>query len=150
MFPWWVWALLTAAVVVMIILAMMWWRARTLTGTPGSFAARYFPSGEMSGRGRRVVVSYNETSVELFMMGSLSPVARMVFYRHLIRMDRLDPTDDYQYWVRLHDEESSAQALLQMPDENLSELSTWIESGPMIGIGHWREAPRRKQRRRYF
>lgn len=143
-------ALSVVGLIIVIMGVLLWWRRRTLLRTPGTFKARLLPgeSGSAS-HGTRIIVSYNETSVELMTLVSLSPIPRWSGARHRLEIDRLG-AGRKEPWVRVRLMAGSSSRVLEMEDVNLSELSTWLESGPSVGIGIWRDEPVRRQRRKYF
>lgn len=148
MSPLWTWLVSGLCAVVAMTLVVLWWRRRTLLHTPGTFPSRFFANSSQK-KGASFVVSYNETSVELLTMYSVSPVPRFSIPRHRLEIDRVGEgrRDD---WVRVRLYGDVQPITLEMHQDHCSELSTWLEAGPAIGIGVWREAPVRRQRRRFF
>ncbi|WBL18626.1 DUF2550 family protein [Citricoccus sp. NR2] len=140
------------ALIVLIVGAVLWWRRRTLLRTPGTFKARFVASPDQidsQGQGARVIVCYNETTVELMTVFSVSPLPRWTAPRHRLDIKRLGPARK-EGWVRVRLEDGAKAQELLMDEINVSELATWLESGPSIGIGIWRDEPIRRQRRRFF
>ena len=147
---WLVWTLLAAALIAFVVIVIIAWRLFTLLRTPGSFKARLVPDYESNAPGRPVVVSYNEYSVEIFSVYSIWPRPRLSVPRHSLDVSRAPRRTRLRAWLRLDNLETGRHLTLAAAQEHAAELTTWYESGPAIGIGHWREAPRRRQRRRYF
>lgn len=143
------------AIVVLIVLivgAVLWWRRRTLLRTPGTFKARILGSrdgAEQQGHGTRVIVCYNETTVELMTVFSVSPLPRWSAPRHRLEIKRLGPARK-EGWSRVRLEGGGVSQELHMEEINVSVLATWLESGPTIGVGIWRDEPIRRQRRKFF
>lgn len=121
-----------------------------LLRTPGSFKARMVSNNDANRPGKPVVVSYNEYSVEIFAVYSIWPRPRVSVPRHILDVTRYPRRTRIRSWLRLDDLEWRDHFDLSATHEHVSELTTWYESGPAVGIGHWRDAPRRRQRRRYF
>lgn len=147
---WLAWTLTGVALVVVLTVVIIAWRLITLLRTPGSFKARLVSKAENSGPGKPVVVSYNEYSVEIFAVYSVWPWPRVSVPRHCLDVSRYPRRTRIRSWLRLDDTETNDNFDLSAAHEHVSELTTWYESGPAIGIGHWRDAPRRRQRRRFF
>lgn len=153
---WFVGAVLSVlAIVVLIVLivgGVLWWRRRTLLRTPGTFKARIVASADEADpqvQGTRVIVCYNETTVELMTVFSASPLPRWSAPRHRLEIKRLGPARK-EGWIRVRLEDGAGAKELLMDQVNVSELATWLESGPSIGIGIWRDEPIRRQRRKFF
>ncbi|HEY4558037.1 MAG TPA: DUF2550 family protein [Enteractinococcus sp.] len=147
---WLAWTLVGIAVVAFVVVVIIAWRVFTLLRTPGSFKARLVSKHDTYQPGKPVVVSYNEYSVEIFSVYSIWPRPRVSMPRHCLDVTRIPRRTRIRSWLRLDDTETGEHVTLAAAHEHVSELTTWYESGPAIGIGHWREAPRRRQRRRYF
>jgi|SRR5690625_102667 len=147
---WLAWTLLAAALLAFVVVVIVAWRVFTLLRTPGSFKARLVTDQDTNQPGRPVVVSYNEYSVEIFSVYSIWPRPRVTVPRHRLEVTRLPRRTRLRSWLQLDDIQGGQELVLAATHEHVSELTTWYESGPAIGIGHWREAPRRRQRRRYF
>lgn len=147
---WLIWTLLGLAVIALVTVVIIAWRLFTLLRTPGSFKARLVSKRDDHRPGKPVVVSYNEYSVEIFAVYSIWPRPRASVPRHDLDVVRYPRRTRIRSWLRLDDRETGQRIKLSATHEHVSELTTWYESGPAIGIGHWRDAPRRRQRRRYF
>ena len=139
---WLAWTLAVVALVAFLVVLIIAWRLIILLRTPGSFKARLVS--------KPVVVSYNEYSVEIFSVYSIWPRPRVSVPRHVLEVSRYPRRTRIRSWLRLDDTDTRARFDLSAAHAHVSELTTWYESGPAIGIGYWREAPRRRQRRRYF
>lgn len=147
---WLAWTLLGVAAVAFVSIMIIAWRLFMLLRTPGSFNARLVSKRDNDRPGKAVVVSYNEYSVEIFTAYSIWPRPRITVPRHCLDVSRFPRRTRIRSWLRLDDTETGDQIKLSATHAHVSELTTWYESGPAIGIGHWRDAPRRRQRRRYF
>ncbi|GAA4474016.1 hypothetical protein GCM10023190_07220 [Enteractinococcus fodinae] len=147
---WLAWTLLAAALLAFVVVVIFAWRLFTLLRTPGSFNARLVSDHETNQPGRPVVVSYNEYSVEIFSVYSIWPRPRLTVPRHYLEVTRAPRRTRMRAWLQLENVETGRHITIAAAQEHASELTTWYESGPAVGIGHWREAPRRRQRRRYF
>ena len=147
---WLAWTLLAAALLAFVVIVIIAWRVFTLLRTPGSFKARQVTDPETNQPGRPVVVSYNEYSVEIFSVFSIWPRPRGTVPRHSLDVTRAPRRTRIRSWLLLEDTRTGKEITIAAAHEHASELTTWYESGPAVGIGHWREAPRRRQRRRYF
>ncbi|HEY4536086.1 MAG TPA: DUF2550 family protein [Enteractinococcus sp.] len=147
---WLAWTLFGIAVLAFVTVLMIAWRLFTLLRTPGSFKARLVSKRDDEKPGKPVVVSYNEYSVEIFAVYSIWPRPLASMPRHALDVARFPRRTRIRSWVQLDDTETGEQLKLSAAHAHVSELTTWYESGPAIGIGHWREAPQRRQRRRYF
>lgn len=149
--PSWLAATLTGiALVAFVTVVIIAWRLVTLLRTPGSFKARLVSKHDAPRVGKPVVVSYNEYSVEVFSAYSIWPRPRVSVPRHRLEVSRFPRRTRIRSWLRLDDIATGERFDISAAHEHVSELTTWYESGPAVGIGHWREAPRRRQRRRYF
>jgi hypothetical protein len=147
---WLAWTLLAAALLAFVVIVIIAWRVFTLLRTPGSFKARQVTDPATNQPGRPVVVSYNEYSVEIFSVFSIWPRPRGTVPRHSLDVTRAPRRTRIRSWLLLEDTRTGKEITIAAAHEHASELTTWYESGPAVGIGHWREAPRRRQRRRYF
>ncbi len=147
---WLAWTLLGIAVAAFVTVIIIAWRLFMLLRTPGSFNARLVSKRDDEKPGRPVVVSYNEYSVEMFAVYSIWPRPLASVPRHCLEVSRYPRRTRIRSWLLLQDTETGDEIKLIAAHAHISELTTWYESGPAIGIGHWREAPRRRQRRRYF
>ncbi len=147
---WLAWTLLAAALIAFVVVVIFAWRLFTLLRTPGSFKARLVSDHETNQPGRPVVVSYNEYSVEIFSVYSIWPRPRLTVPRHYLEVTRAPRRTRIRAWLQLENTQTGRHITIAAAQEHASELTTWYESGPAVGIGHWREAPRRRQRRRYF
>lgn len=147
---WLAWTLFAVAFIAFVTIVIIAWRVFTLLRTPGSFKARLVGHHDTNTPGKPVVVSYNEYSVEIFAVYSIWPRPRLTVPRHCLDVSRSPRRTRIRSWMRLDDTETGEHLILAATHEHVSELTTWYESGPAIGIGHWRDAPRRRQRRRYF
>lgn len=147
---WLAWTLVGIALAALVTVLIIAWRLMTLLRTPGSFKARLVSTHDVPRPGKPVVVSYNEYSVEVFAVYSIWPRPRVSVPRHVLEVSRYPRRTRIRSWLRLDDMETGDRFDLSAAHEHVSELTTWYESGPAVGIGHWREAPRRRQRRRYF
>lgn len=147
---WLAWTITGVAVLVFAIIVISAWRLFMLLRTPGSFKARLVSTKDSEKPGKAVVVSYNEYSVEIFTVYSIWPRPYATVPRHVLDVTRFPRRTRIRSWLRLEDQETGEHIKLSAAHAHVSELTTWYESGPAIGIGHWREAPRRRQRRRYF
>ena len=147
---WLAWTLTGVALVAFITVVIIAWRLIRLLRTPGSFKARLVSKHDVPRTGKPVVVSYNEYSVEIFAVYSIWPRPRVSVPRHRLEVSRFPRRTRIRSWLRLDDLDTEERFDLSAAHAHVSELTTWYESGPAIGIGHWRDAPRRRQRRRYF
>ncbi|WP_022871295.1 DUF2550 family protein [Yaniella halotolerans] len=147
---WLAWTLTVVALVACLTVVIIAWRLMILLRTPGSFKARLVSKDDAPRPGKPVVVSYNEYSVEIFAVYSIWPRPRVSVPRHVLEVSRYPRRTRIRSWLRLDDTDTRARFDLSAAHEHVSELTTWYESGPAVGIGYWREAPRRRQRRRYF
>lgn len=147
---WLAWTLLGIAILAFVTVLIVSWRLFTLLRTPGSFKARLGSKRDDEKPGKPVVVSYNEYSVEIFAAYSIWPRPLTSLPRHSLDVTRFPRRTRIRSWLRLDDTETGEQIKLSAAHAHVSELTTWYESGPAVGIGHWRDAPRRRQRRRYF
>src|SRR5699024_50320 len=147
---WLAWSLTGVALVVLLTVVGIAWRLITLLRTPGSFQARLVSQAGVSGYRKPVVVSYHEYSVEIFAVYSVWPRPRVSVPRHCLDVTRYPRRTRIRSWLRLDDTETSDNFDRSAAHAHISELTTWYESGPAVGIGHWRDAPRRRQRRRFF
>lgn len=137
------WSALIAAVVaaVLVIAFMVWWRWRTLVRTPGTFTARIRRPGKDS-RGIRVIGRYDESGLDLLTVASVDPRPRWSAARHQLRLRRESAVNqDGVVVVRV--DGGPAPITLSINTDACSGLSAWIESGPSIGFGTWRQAPPR-------
>ena len=147
---WLAWTLTGAALIAFVTAMIIAWRLFMLLRTPGSFKARLVSKRDAERPGKPVVVSYNEYSVEIFAVYSVWPRPRATVPRHYLDVTRFPRRTRIRSGLRLDDIETGEHIKLSAAHAHVSELTTWYESGPAIGIGHWRDAPRRRQRRRYF
>src|SRR5699024_5051509 len=147
---WLAWSLTGVALVVLLTVVVIAWRLITLLRTPGSFKARLVSKAGHSGPGKPVVVSYNEYSVQIFAVYSVWPRPRVSVPRHCVDDTRYPRRTRIRSWLRIGDTETSDNFDISAGHARISELTTWYESVPAVGIGHWRDAPRRRQRRRFF
>lgn len=147
---WLAWTLLAAALLAFVVVVIFAWRLFTLLRTPGSFKARLVTDHETNQSGRPVVVSYNEYSVEIFSVYSIWPRPRLTVPRHYLDVTRAPRRTRSRAWLQLENTQTGRHVTIAAAQEHAAELTTWYESGPAVGIGHWRDAPRRRQRRRYF
>lgn len=147
---WLAWTLIGVAFIAFVTAIIIAWRLFTLLRTPGTFKARLVSKHDDEKPGKAVVVAYNEYSVEVFTVYSVWPRPIVTVPRHDLDVTRIPRRTRIRSWLRLDDTDTGGQFKLSATHEHVSELTTWYESGPAIGIGHWREAPRRRQRRRYF
>lgn len=137
------WSALIAAILaaVLVIAFMVWWRWRTLVRTPGTFTARIRPPGKDS-RGVRVIGRYDESGLDLLTVASVDPRPRWSAARHLLRLHRESAVNlDGVVVVRV--DGGPAPITLSINTDACSGLSAWIESGPSIGFGTWRQPPQR-------
>ncbi|PXA77518.1 DUF2550 family protein [Auritidibacter sp. NML100628] len=148
------WVFVLVMAISLVLLGIIAWRRRTLLKTPGTFPAKALTAvgGEKLATARGVVVSYHESSVEVLAVWSISPLPYFSVARHVLELHR--DTSDHRtgsdVGLELLDLDSGARITLALSADHCAELTTWHESGPAVGIGHWREAPERVQRRRYF
>lgn len=147
---WLTWTLIGIAVIAFVTGIIIAWRLFMLLRTPGSFKARLVSKHDDEKPGKPVVVSYNEYSVEIFTVYSVWPRPIASLPRHALDVTRFPRRTRIRSWLRLDDLETGDNIKLSAAHAHVSELTTWYESGPAVGIGHWREPPRRRQRRRYF
>ena len=147
---WLAWTLLGIAVIAFATGIIIAWRLFTLLRTPGSFKARLVSKHDDDKPGKAVVVSYNEYSVEIFSAYSIWPRPLISLPRHSLDVARSPRRTRIRAWLQLDNVETGEHLKLSAAHAHVSELTTWYESGPAVGIGHWREPPRRRQRRRYF
>lgn len=147
---WLAWTLAGVALAVFVTAVIIAWRLMMLLRTPGSFKARLVSNDEATPADKPVVVSYNEYSVEMFSVYSMWPRPRVSVPRHCLDVSRFQRRTRIRSWLRLEDIETGQRFDISAAHAHVSELTTWYESGPAVGIGHWRQAPRRRQRRRYF
>jgi Protein of unknown function (DUF2550) len=142
------WSALIAAVLaaVLVVAFMVWWRWRTLVRTPGTFTARLRQPGEDS-RGVRVIGRYDEAGLDLLTVASVDPRPRWSAARHRLRLKREGAVgQDGSVVVRVDGGPTPID--LDINSDACAGPSAWIESGPAVGFGTWREAPRHKGHRR--
>lgn len=140
------WTALVAAVVaaVLAVAFMLWWRWRTLVRTPGTFTARVRPAGG-SGSGTRVIGRYDEAGLDLMTVWSIDPRPRWKAARHQLRLHRGEPGRQAgSVLVRVDGGPTPIE--LDIDADACSGLSAWIEAGPAVGFGTWRELPTRHHR----
>ncbi len=138
------WSALVAAVAaaVLVVALMVWWRWRTLVRTPGTFTARARRAGD-EGVGTRVIGRYDEAGLDLMTVWSIDPRPRWRAARHQLRLRRGDPgRQDGSVVVRVDGGPSPID--LDIDDDACSGLSAWIEAGPAVGFGTWRDVPSRQ------
>lgn len=141
------WSALIAAVLaaVLVVAFMVWWRWRTLVRTPGTFTARIQRPGKDS-RGVRVIGRYDESGLDLMTVASVDPRPRWSAARHQLRLHR-EGAVSQDGVVQVRVEGGPAPITLSINTDACSGLSAWIESGPSIGFGTWRQQPQRGHRR---
>jgi hypothetical protein len=142
------WSALIAAVLaaVLVLAFMVWWRWRTLVRTAGTFTARLRQPGHES-RGVRVIGRYDEAGLDLLTVVSIDPRPRWSAARYQLRLRREGPVgQDGSVVVRVDGGPSPID--LDIEADACAGLSAWIESGPAVGFGTWREVPRHKGHRR--
>jgi hypothetical protein len=140
------WSALFAAVAaaVLVVAFMVWWRWRTLVRTPGTFTARARRAGE-DRTGTLVIGRYDEAGLDLMSVWSIDPRPRWKAARHQLRLRRGDPgRQDGSVVVRVDGGPSPID--LDIDADACSGLSAWIEAGPAVGFGTWREMPSRRPR----
>ncbi|GAA1663199.1 hypothetical protein GCM10010977_01710 [Citricoccus zhacaiensis] len=146
------WSALIAAVLaalvaaVLVVAFMVYWRWRTLVRTPGTFTARIRGAGEGTG-GVRVIGRYDESGLDLMTVASVDPRPRWSAARHMLRLHREGAVrQDGSVVVRVDGGPAPVDLVIQA--DACAGLSAWIESGPAVGFGTWRELPPRGYRRR--
>jgi hypothetical protein len=140
------WSALVAAIAaaVLVLAFMVWWRWRTLVRTPGTFTARARPADER-GAGTLVIGRYDEAGLDLMTVWSIDPRPRWKAARHQLRLRRGAPgRQDGSVVVRV--DGGPAPIDLDIHTDDCSGLSAWIEAGPAVGFGTWREMPSRRPR----
>ncbi len=141
------WSALIAAVLaaVLVIAFMVWWRWRTLVRTPGTFTARILRPGQ-DARGIRVIGRYDESGLDLLTVASIDPRPRWSAARHQLRLQREGAVaQDGMVAVRV--DGGPSPITLSINADACSGLSAWIESGPAVGFGTWRQPDPRQRRR---
>ncbi|MFC7402742.1 DUF2550 family protein [Citricoccus sp. GCM10030269] len=146
MSPWWSAVVAAVVAAALVIAFMVWWRWRTLVRTPGTFTARVRKPGQES-RGVLVIGRYDEAGLDLMTVASVDPRPRWKASRHQLRLQRVEPArQDGTVTVRVDGGPSPIE--LNIDGDACAGLSAWVESGPSVGFGTWRELPSRSHRRR--
>ncbi|MCC3273849.1 DUF2550 domain-containing protein [Arthrobacter zhangbolii] len=132
-----------AALFGLLVLAVVlfWVRRSTLRRTLGTFDASicFPPAGWRMG-----VCRYTDTHLEWLRLVSLSPRPPYRFLRSSLEINGWrEPTEAERariqpgaVVVKLSCEDS--EVLVAMKYETYTGLSSWLEAGPVIGIGTWR------------
>src|SRR5699024_4582409 len=146
---WLAWSLTGVGLVVLLTVVVIAWRLITLLRAPGSFKARLVSKAGDSGYGIRVVVSYNEYSVDIFAGYSVWPRPRVSVPRHCLDVTWYPGRTRIRSSLRLDDTDTSDNFDLSAAHAHISDVATLDDSRPAVGTGHSRDAPRRRQRPRF-
>lgn len=142
MSPGWSALVAVVATAVLVVAFMVWWRWRTLVRTPGTFTARVRRAGQ-GGPGTPVIGCYDEAGLDLMKVWSIDPRPRWTADRHQLRLRRGDPGRQAgSVVVRVDGGPSPID--LDLDADACSGLSAWVEAGPAVGFGTWREVPSRR------
>lgn len=139
------WAALLGAVLgtLLVLVALIWWRHRTLMRTPGTFRARLRRPGA-PGPGRPVIGRYNEVGLDLLALLSVDPRPVWSTARYQAQLRRVEQDSCHQDAVVVHLQGAEDTVEMVLSSAETAGLSAWIESGPTVGYGAYRQHARRK------
>ncbi|MGG5171649.1 DUF2550 domain-containing protein [Pseudarthrobacter sp. J1738] len=124
-----------------VLLCLFGARRFSLRRALGTVDASIRPAG---GRWRMGVCRYQDTELEWFRLFSLSPRPKMSFQRSSLELlGRREPTEAEQGSIQpdvvvVELNYQGAGLFLAMDFDAYTGLSSWLEAGPVVGVGTWR------------
>nr|WP_285725421.1 DUF2550 domain-containing protein [Psychromicrobium sp. YIM S02556] len=126
---------------ILLLIAIFIVRRALLRGALGTVDASIRPAGH---RWRMGVCRYQDTDLEWFRLLSLSPLPRYSYKRSSLELlGRRDPTEGERAHIQpdcviVLMRYEGQELMLAMKFEAYIGLSSWLEAGPVVGVGTWR------------